>query len=252
MEKWKSWAIGIGSGWVLLAFIAWQTESTCGMFLSAECTTVYWNWVRYFVLFRWLYDFQTLLAGFAAIAGGAFVLLGAKLNSQESKNEINQSQRRASSIACSLIHDEFRDAVLAIRNTKYDSFSYLDPVTRTRSDDIFKHLPTHIHQLHYVSPTLGSLVSAAYREFNVLCSPDLRRAEPNKKSHTTVQCLVMIQLLLEVERKLKPDGTFPVGEERLPAGHLIMQLKRRNLDPEQLIGYHDLFDWNINSRNQSS
>ncbi|MEJ5026349.1 hypothetical protein [Brucella anthropi] len=252
MEKWKSWAIGIGAVWVLLAFIAWQTESDCGMFLSAECTTVYWNWVRNFVLLRWLYDFQTLLAGFAAIAGGAFVLFGAKLNSQESRNEINRSQRRASSIACSLIHDEFRDAVLNITNTKYDSFSYLDPATRIQPEDVFKHLSAHLHQLHYVSPSLGSLVSAVYRDFNKLCTPDLRKVDHPKRSHTTVQCLLMIQLLLEVEKRLKPDGTFPVGEERVPAGHLVQQLKRRKLAPEQLIGYYSLFDWDAESGNQSS
>jgi hypothetical protein len=251
-EKAKPWLILGVSAWALLAFVAWHYESTCGMFLSSECWSRHWNALRNFVLFRWLYDFQTLLAGFAAIAGGAFVLLGSKLNSEETKNETDRSQRKASSIACSLIHDEFRDAVLVIQNTRYESYIRLPPGNGVQTDLIFKHLPSHIHQLHYISPTLGSLVSAAKRDFDALCTPDLRNATFDRRSHSVIQCYVMCQLLLEVERRLKADGTFPVGEEKVPAGYLADKLKRLSLNPTHLIGYYSLFEWECEPANQSS
>ncbi|MFC7067425.1 hypothetical protein [Brucella rhizosphaerae] len=78
MEKWKSWAIGIASTWALLAFVAWHYESTCGMFLSGACFSEFLEWVRWIILLKWVNPYQQLLAGLAAVAGGAFVIFSGR------------------------------------------------------------------------------------------------------------------------------------------------------------------------------
>ncbi len=90
MEKWKSWAIGIGAAWVLLAFIAWNYESTCGMFLSGKCAELYWDGLRHVLLLKWVYPYKELLAGMAALGGGAFVVIAGR----EQISHLRESKKR--------------------------------------------------------------------------------------------------------------------------------------------------------------
>jgi hypothetical protein len=78
MEKWKSWAIGIGAAWVLLAFVSWHVDSKCGVFFGKACFSEFLEWARWTILLKWVNPYQQLLAGLAALVGGAFVILAGR------------------------------------------------------------------------------------------------------------------------------------------------------------------------------
>lgn len=93
MEKWKSRAIGIGAAWVLLAFVSWHVESKCGVFFSYGCFSEFLTWSRRIILLKWIEPYQTLIAGLCAIAGGAFALSAAKLQTENQKKVADERDR---------------------------------------------------------------------------------------------------------------------------------------------------------------
>lgn len=90
MEKWKSWAIGIGASWVLLAFIAWQTESDCGFFFNSACWPEIWLGMKWLVLFRWAKEYGTFFAALIAILSAYIVWR----SSQENLEHLRKSAER--------------------------------------------------------------------------------------------------------------------------------------------------------------
>ncbi|WP_408914059.1 hypothetical protein [Brucella pseudogrignonensis] len=116
MEKWKSWAIGIVSTWALLAFIAWHYESTCGMFLSGACFSVYWDSLRKIVLLKWVYSYQTLIAGLAAVTGGFATLYAAKTALDSSKELARQQHYNLVVANSNYLSELFRQSAFIHRN----------------------------------------------------------------------------------------------------------------------------------------
>lgn len=236
MEKWKSWAFGIGAGWVLLAFVAWHYESTCGMFLSGACFSVYWDSLRKIVLLKWVYSYQTLLGGLAAVIGGAFVLFAASASTKSAERAANKAHLKSSLIACSIISDEFRELSIEMRKIRTQ---HSIPLI------VSEHLPTlpsYLPQLHHISPMLGSMISAVRR--------DAESAAKDRSSHTYDWNVVIAKsyaisaALSEIEKNLSDDGTYDFGNGELFAGaDLSNRTRVMGIPPKALIGWYALFDW---------
>jgi len=81
----KYWITAALALWALLAFVAWHYESSCGVFFAGPCLEKHWDGVRHLVLLKWVKEYQTLLAGVGAIAGGAFVLISTRMTIAENR-----------------------------------------------------------------------------------------------------------------------------------------------------------------------
>ncbi|WP_421505566.1 hypothetical protein [Brucella pseudogrignonensis] len=145
MEKWKSWAFGIGAGWVLLAFVSWHVDSTCGVFFSKACFSEFLEWARWIILLKWVNPYQQLLAGMAAVAGGAFVIFAGR----EQIQHLRETRARERI-------DNALDGFYTIGTMVSD---YRRQITiesaRTAPAPIPTPDPSLLRDLHYISPQLA-------------------------------------------------------------------------------------------------
>ncbi|MGX9992131.1 hypothetical protein ACS4RR_023710 [Rhizobium sp. Z1P35] len=114
IDRFRRWAPIAVAIWVLTAFIAWHYESACGVFFSGVCVSQYWAGLRWILLLKWIAPYQTLLGGLAAVAAGTFVLLAAKLSSEQAQTAENARRKQSAIVACSIVADEFRDAQIQV------------------------------------------------------------------------------------------------------------------------------------------
>lgn len=232
LSVWKRHIFVFATSWSLLAFVAWHYESTCGAFFSAECGARYWDGLRWIVLLKWVATYQTLLGGLAAVAAGTFVLLAAKATSAEAQRAENLRRKRAARVACSIITDEFRDAIRPLR--EYSSFlPKSSPFTQT---------PTYIPIIHEIDPSLGSIVSAQKRDIEeTILSTSY---DPKVRNTAIARCHMMYHLLIAVADTLNENGTYSFRERgRIPAGSLDRQLRDIQINPKSIVGLYALFDW---------
>lgn len=73
--------------WALLAFVSWHFESTCGVFFSSACLSEYWDGIRWIALLKWVFPYQTLIGGFAALLAGFIVLKSTRETIEASKHQ---------------------------------------------------------------------------------------------------------------------------------------------------------------------
>jgi len=145
MEKWKSWAIGIGAGWVLLAFLSWHYETSCGSIFGLSCRKLYWSNFRGFFLLRWIEPYQQILSGLLALLGGAFVLVAGR---EQIKN-LNDSKRMERL-------NQALDSLYAVGTPVSEYFSAVSREDLSQAPNPIE-LPdsTLIRDLTYISPTLA-------------------------------------------------------------------------------------------------
>jgi hypothetical protein len=232
IERLKIRILAFAAAWALLAFVAWHYESSCGVFFSAECGARYWVGLRWIVLLKWVAPYQTLLGGLAALAAGTFVLLAARASAAEAERMDNMKRKRAAVVACSIVSDEFRDAISSLSNW--------DILSNTTSP--FKQTPTYMPVLHEIDPLFGSIVSAQKRQVEdviVSASRNLEKTRP-----ATARCYASSHLLLSVADRLQSNGTYDLSNGGLiPAGNLEEKITRIPFNPKSLAALYPLFDW---------
>ncbi|MFK3663966.1 hypothetical protein ACI2JN_01735 [Ochrobactrum teleogrylli] len=236
MEKWKSWAIGVGAGWVLLAFIAWQFESTCGVFLSGACLSTYWDVLRSIVLMKWVKEFQTLVGGILALGAGTFVLLAASVTARSTERETNKQQVKFSIIACSIIADEFEELSRELKKVRSYLYGPLDVSNHLKT------LPHYLPQIHYISPTLGTMISYTRREAE-LSAADLQY-DVTERLLVVANLLLAATALREIRSNLSEKGTFePDAAKRFSGDIIAKTIRRLGVPPKALSPWESLFDW---------
>jgi hypothetical protein len=129
--KIKTYLIGAGALWALLAFVAWHYESTCGMFLSGACWATYWDGLRHVLLLKWVWDFQTLLTGILTLAGAFTVIYAAWYKTNETRKDEAEKRRRDVACAYIAISDEFGEAAKTLATCKADKASDHEVFTLT-------------------------------------------------------------------------------------------------------------------------
>lgn len=232
--SYKKWVVVGVSLWALTAFIAWHVESTCGMFLSGACFSDYWEGIRWIVLLKWVYHYQTLLGGFAALAAGAFVLLAAKQTAKDAAQVENSKRKYNSVVACSLVADEFRDAQMQVSTVAY---------TVVKASPIFSQTSGFLPALHAIDPMLGSIVSAQKRDIEEYMRSNSENRFERHKS-VSAKCYVVWHLLTSISDKLEADGTYNLRNgEPIPAGILKGLVENQGTNPKSLTGLYYLFDW---------
>lgn len=233
----RYWWVGVCL-WVLLAFVSWHYESSCGVFFYSDCFSQYWEGLRWIALLKWVSPYQTLVAGVFAVAGGAFALIAAKHATATTLSLENAKKRQASLVACSIIADEFRDAVLLLSQTRGHAML----VAKVSSP--FVQTPLYLATIHAIDPLLGSIVSARRREIE-----DAIQAMSALEAYRTitiakVKCYFVWHMLDMISQRLDATGTYNMdGDKKLPPGILINILDETGVNPRNLSGLYKHFDW---------
>ncbi|MBY5815439.1 hypothetical protein HFN60_07210 [Rhizobium leguminosarum] len=231
-RRWAPIAVAI---WALMAFIAWHYESACGFFFSGVCFSQYWAGLRWILLLKWIAPYQTLLGGLAAVAAGTFVLLAAKLSSEQAQTAENARRKQSAIVACSIVAGEFRDAQIQVSS---GPFNFPKPPTP------FAQSTTYIPLLHSIDPMLGSIVSAQKRDVQQHLDSSGGFDAYRAVQVTQAKCYLVWHLLLSISERLDAGGTYNLRSgKQLPAGQLKSLLNDLSVAPRSLTGVHFLFDW---------
>lgn len=239
MENFRRyWWLGL-CFWVLVAFVSWHYESSCGVFFSSGCLSEYWVGIRWVLLLKWISTYQTLIAGVLAVAAGAFALIAARHSTATTLALEDAKNKRSAIIACSIVADEFRDAAGLASKTYFGAG--LTPKDRATP---FVQTPTFITGLHGIDPMLGSIVSAQRRDINDALMSNSMDDSYRLLRIARAKSYVVWHLLLSVAEELDPSGRFDLSNhKKFSSGDLPKLLKSDNVNPKSLVGLYGLFHW---------
>ncbi|WJH39966.1 hypothetical protein N7E02_25360 [Aliirhizobium terrae] len=236
----KKWLVIAGCVWALLAFVAWHYESTCGVFFSGACFAEYWIGVRYLVLGKWIYHYQTLIGGVAALAAGAFVLIAAKQTSRDALQLSHIKRRQDAIVACSIISGEFRDAWAHLGKVLGSQMM----VARTNYTP-FTQFPSYIPTLHAVDPLLGSVASAVKRDAESLLLSGSNADHVANANLEAARCIAMSHIVEFASNNLNSVATFSFQSDgpKVPGIGVSKLMRAIGVSPDRLIGLYSFFDW---------
>lgn len=238
LDGFKKWAPTAGAVWILTAFVAWHFESKCGVFFSPKCLPFYWDGLRWIVLLKWVYPYQTLLGAVGAVGAGAFVLVAAQRSSKDLREAEDANRKRVAVVACSMVGSEFLDVqvnVLAATNSMHMSRSVQNTFVQT---------PGHMPAIHAIDSMLGSIVAAQKRDIEKFIADPSKLHSRDASREIVAKCLVIWHLLIWIGDNLDSDGTYGLRRSKpIPAGQLSSLMKNMRFEPRQLIGLYSLFDW---------
>ncbi len=226
--------------WALLAFVAWHYENDCGVFFSAKCGSVYWEGVRWIALLKWVFPYQTLLGGIAALAAGAFVLLAARQTSSDARSDRLAAQRQASLVACSILSGEMRDAWYLLGTY---GLAQLLPARPVQSP--FTQFSTYIPALHAINPFIAALTSSVKRDAETEASSTREYSRYKEHQIVAARCIAMSRILEFVGNNLREDATFrfEATGPKVPGKGVGALIRRVGVTPGQLLGMDVFFDW---------
>lgn len=241
MEKLKQAVWYILPIWALLAFVSWHYESDCGVFFSPECGFKYWEGIRWVALLKWVFPYQTLIGGIAALAAGAFVLLAARQTSSDARSDSLAARRQSSLVACSILSGELRDAWHLLGT---QGLAQLLPTRPIQSP--FAQFSTYIPALHAIDPFIAALTSSVKRDVETEAMS--ARTYSGYKEHEIIaaRCIAMSRILEFVSNNLKDDATFRFEKNgpKVPGKGVRHLIARVGVTPRQLLGLDTFFDWN--------
>jgi hypothetical protein len=238
VEKFKRYWWLVLCLWALLAFVSWHYESTCGMFFSSACLSGYWDGLRWIALLKWVTPYQTLLAGGFAVAGGAFALIAARHSTATTLALENSKNRQASIVACSIVADEFRDAVLLLSQTGGASMMFV------QQSSPFIQTPIYAATLHTINPLLGSTVSAHRREIEEAIRTRSSIEAYRRIRIATAKCYFVWHMLDMISQRLDVTGKYNMNStDKLPPGFLIEVMQSSDIRPKDLGGLYRHFNW---------
>lgn len=199
-QKWKQPLILAACVWALLAFIAAQSSSTCGAFFSGDCLRLGWQRLSHIVLLAWVWDYQTLIAGVAALGAGAFVLLATRMQ----LHAIEERDRKKEATALSSnLYDAFQRALDLV--TAFTSHSTNTP---RYCQDLLRFAP----QINRCSPRLGTDISRIVQKISI----------PSTGNRNTIsarlQAAAYILAAIADYIEKNPLAEFPIRPEKIQLG----------------------------------
>jgi len=232
--------------WVLgILFAVWLIAFTCFKFADLGCAQD-WTicahetgvWLRKLVLLEWASKWQTLIAGICALVAGAFVMFAANRTAHFARVTDHEARKRQSTIACSLISDEFRDAAYQIAHY---------PPDRTRN--YFPSTSAYLPSLSQINPMLSSIISATKRDALLHIEDSLAKmlyggVSPVARHKEAAKCYAIWRILFHISENMKDNGTFDLfNEGSIPAKELNNMLISLAVSPKSLTGLSGFFDW---------
>lgn len=226
------------SAWVLLAFVSWHYETTCGVFFSFQCFSQYWDGVRWVALLKWVSLYQTLLAGLAAIVGGYFVLKSQTIQIDENRKISTEAKEEAfraalSTIRAECIHvaDHLSSDDLHASNTKLVFTTALFPVLAT-SDARLLHITmsvTHRLEKALSEKAKGQASSFSQTKFLWYSSIGMAYAE----------------MLMQIVEKLNAGEHAKISHASFDGSPMYKYLERRGQNPSILFELAPYFRWPV-------
>ena len=231
-DKWKHPLIFCVCAWVLLAFVVLMERSSSHLF-SSETGAKIWKIFGDIILFKGVSKYQTLLAGLAAIIGGSFVLITAKMSSAKADEARLLKQRQDAIAACTLVSIEFRQAAYQMIYYKYEN-------------DIpyFTNTASFLPKLANIDPMLADIVASCKNNAMLFLMKDRQNSSVKSLHTTALECYMIWQILLYVAENIKPDGSFDLrNTSKIPPKDMWPVIKSLLAQPKDAIGYWAFFDW---------
>lgn len=231
------WLTGILIIWLLLAF-SFLIISIDHPLLSAETATKIYKTINDVVLLKWVTKYQALLAGLAALVGGAFVIIANKTTMNNQRIIDDNRTRSLAKVACSIVADEFRDVDEPFTLTyNYDS----KPIDMS---NYFKQTDSYLHIIHNINPQLGSIISANKRDIIKYLSNIGIIKEYKNRNLQRARSAACYHILLHVLKNLNSDGSFDMDTMKpIPISSIISHVKQLPCPQTDLIGLYTFFDW---------
>lgn len=233
MRNWKRWLIALWSAWLLLAYIfAWQ-RSTCGQPWESACLASGWRGFGDVILLTWVKDYQELLAGLAALGGGAAVVIAYRMQARDNAKAIAEAARIDAVNACNLSSQRFIDLAHDIAHGPSFGANF-------NSDLIV----ASYQRFSTIDTMLATVTMAALR--NVLGFVSVQPTADIKGRHVTAaECYAIARILDYVGNNLDEAGTFNFkGNANIPPAVLWSNLAFLAVKPEALGTLSLFFDWN--------
>lgn len=232
----KYWITAALALWALLAFVAWHYESSCGVFFAGPCLEKHWDGVRHLVLLKWVKEYQTLLAGVGAIAGGTFVLISTRETIAENRRVAEERERRRAISACTRVASEFREAQMMA----YDHANGVQSEVPG-----FPETPSLLGHIYDISPQLGAIVAAHRR----LVTKNLSVGSVGfgySPRDAFASSSAIYYLLVHVADNLERDSTFNMDRTAfVDTTYFRRDLRMLGLDEDRpaLVGIRWYFKW---------
>jgi hypothetical protein len=226
----KTYLIGAGALWALLAFVAWHYESTCGMFLSGACWATYWDGLRHVLLLKWVWDFQTLVAGVLTLIGAFAVMYTAWYKINETRKDESDKRRRDITSAYIAISDEFAEAAKTLATHKDETSTQYD---------IFKITPDLILTVSGHNPVLTSIIKATMSDARKALS-----AQKTTNNAVAARCYI-IRYLIDAESVELSDVDVRNSKVKMRSGTdaLFRQMQYLKVKRGEVGLLADYIDW---------
>ncbi len=233
MKNWKRWLVALWSAWLLLAYIfAWQ-RATCGQPWETACWVSGWYGLGDVILLTWVKDYQDLLAGLAALGGGAAVVIAYRMQARDNATALAKAAKLDAINACNLSSQRFIDLA-------YDIAHGPNFGTNFNSDIIV----ASYHRFSTIDTMLATVTMATLRD--VLSFVSVQPTSDNRGRHVTAaECYAIARILDFVGNNLDDTGTFDFkGTVDIPPATLWSHLAFLAVKPEALGTLRLFFDWN--------
>ncbi|KQQ38717.1 hypothetical protein ASG19_06775 [Rhizobium sp. Leaf306] len=109
MKRFQWPLLGIVTLWLTLAIYFKWSRAGCGRIWSEACTGLAWQRFGDFITLGWISSYQDLLAGLAALAGGASVVMAYQMQARDAKRHRDADARDDALAACSIASQRFID-----------------------------------------------------------------------------------------------------------------------------------------------
>jgi hypothetical protein len=230
-------AVGVGF-WALIAVSLWVVDVPCGAALSTWCIESYRMGIRsalkYIFHLKWLYQYQTLIGGLAALGAGAFVLSAARYTALNERNAERMRRHEKAQIACNVASDDFFMAARSLLEI-YELNPQIAP-----SSLVYEHIKaSYLMTLHEISTALGSIVNTVHAKANA----EIRRPTQNIKL-VAAECYICATILAHVSIHLSDDAKYDLAPDgKIPGAITNGQITRLDLSPSDVGFLSRFIDW---------
>lgn len=229
---WKRWLLAIWIVWLTLAYIfAWQ-RSTCGLPWETACLARGLEAFGNVVLLTWVSKYQELIAGLAALAGGACVVWAYKLQSNDLMAQKNAEAREGGVALCSIASQRFIDLGYKIATDRENDLA---------SDAEL--ISSNFIRLAYIEPMLATVTMAALRNAKMPRS----KLDPGGEGlarKAAAECYTIARILQFVGDNLDLEGRFPFKKaSKIPPGSLRSTLQTIGASQIHIPELRHFFDW---------
>lgn len=231
-RRWKTVAVSVWAAWLVLAYVfAWQ-RSTCGRPWDAACWKAGWQSFGDVILLTWVRDYQELIAGLAALGGGAAVIVAYWMQRSDAERLERRRSRNDGINICNLASQSFIDWGHGIAHTP--------PFGKNFNTDL---IVGSLRKISEIDTMLATVTMAAVRDVKDFCAN--QGPVDSRGRHTTAAiCYAVARILEYVGEKLDDEGRYHFKNTiDIPPAWLDDAMKSLAVRYEDLFPYRSFFAW---------